>query len=252
MCCVFFSFQCRNEALVLIANRDEFLSRPTAPLAWWKDRPNVLAGKDLEQGGTWLGMNRSGKIAFLTNYRDPSRDKVKASSRGKIVLDFLDGPETAAKFLPRLISEASNYNDFNLVCGTSTELYYFSSVTLAAQPLSPGLYGLSNDQLDTPWPKVVRGKTAMAAILNTGEKIEASLFEVMRDNLPADDSELPDTGVGLKWERALSAIFIESPTYGTRSTSLVRISGKGQVCISERTYQTRAQWETKQCSFELG
>lgn len=224
MCVVYFAFDTHpDHPLVLLANRDEFYDRPTAPAGSWNDHPNIYAGRDLVAGGTWLGITKSGRIAAVTNYRDPGATR-GTRSRGKLVADFLKGDAIAPEYLARVEQKADYYSGFNLIVGEINnarhELFYFSNRTRGVRELKPGVYGLSNHLLDTPWPKVVNGKDRFRAALSNPFDKEI-LFKLLADESLADDQDLPDTGIGYEKEKALSAIFIRTPIYGTRCSTLV-------------------------------
>jgi len=242
--------------LVLAANRDEYYDRPTAPACFWNEAPDLLAGQDLLAGGTWLGITRTGRIAAITNYRDPATLKSRAPSRGKLVTGFLMGGEVSPPaFIEELSHEADQYNGFNLVLGSKERLWWYSNRAREARILDPGYHGLSNHLLDTPWPKVVRSKKAFAALVaKEGSPVPESLFHLLADRRTAPDENLPDTGVGLEWERILSAVFIASPTYGTRSTTLVLIDDQDNVTFLERTYRGRepGSHEERRYEFTIG
>lgn len=236
MCLLVMAYQCHPEfPLIVAANRDEFFSRPTAAADYWTDHPNVLAGRDLEQGGTWMGVNKNGRFAALTNVRDPSSFRSSAKSRGHIVSRFLTGSDTPTDFLDNLASEADDYNGFNLIVRSNNQLTYFGSATKKTVPIAPGIYGLSNDQLDTPWPKVVRAKKNLESTLReSSDMLEKRLFALLRDDTLASDGELPDTGVGLEKERWLSPIFIRAENYGTRCSTLLLAKHDGEIHYIER------------------
>jgi uncharacterized protein with NRDE domain len=238
--------------LILAANRDEFYDRPTMPAGFWEDRPDVLAGKDLKEGGTWLGITRKGRMAALTNYRDPFSLKVSAPSRGWLIKDFLCGQEAPDLYLERLAGQADRYNGFSLILGDPSRLYYFSNRNGLAL-LSPGLYGLSNRLLDTAWPKVQRGKENFATLLSQRERpVPEDLFALLTDQSKPDDHELPDTGIGWEWERILSSIFISSPIYGTRSSSLLMIDQRRRVTFMERVFNGgNPPWMTAKFEFSI-
>jgi uncharacterized protein with NRDE domain len=233
--------------LVVAANRDEFFARPTAPAYFWADAPDVLAGRDLEAGGTWLGITRGGRFAALTNYRDPARVRSGTPSRGALVSGFLQGAMTPAEYLAHLRKTGAAYNGFNLVFGMigggAPALHCFSNILDmgrgADDRLAPGIYGLSNHLLDTPWPKVARGKSALAAALQALPE-DAPLMALLRDERVAQDEELPRTGVSLEWERLLSAAFVRSPDYGTRSSTVLTVDRSGQVRFDEVSFDARA------------
>lgn len=224
---------------VIAANRDEFYARPTARAGFWPDAPHVLAGRDLQAGGTWLGITRTGRFAALTNYRDPASMMVHAPSRGELVSRFLFEDESPESFTAGLVVAALQYNGFNLICRDGDSLCYFSNCGDQPRRLGPGIYGLSNHLLDTPWPKVARGKSALAEALRSLPDTEG-MFALLRDDAIAPDHELPRTGVSLEWERLLSAAFIRSETYGTRSSTVIVAGADGSICFEERGYSPRA------------
>ncbi|MBE9523379.1 MAG: NRDE family protein [Proteobacteria bacterium] len=225
--------------LVLLANRDEYYDRPTCPAAFWDEAPFLLAGKDLQGGGTWLGVTRKGRIAAVTNYRDPASVRESAPSRGRLVSNFLLGQEGPLEYLDKLDREAGKYNGFNLIIGGKDQLYWYSNRGDRVRALSPGICGLSNHLLDTPWPKVAKSKDALAHLLSEQEDPSLEeLFRILTDHTIADDEHLPDTGVSLEWERILSPIFIVSPTYGTRSSTVLLIDVQDRVTFVEKTFDS--------------
>lgn len=238
MCLLLLAHQAHPDyPLIIAANRDEFYERPTAPLAFWEDAPSVLAGRDLRSGGTWLGITQPGRIAAITNFRDPASHQTAAPSRGRLVKDFLEGEESAETYLRRLDAASRNYNGFNLVVGTIRKLFWYSNQGTAIKEISPGIHGLSNHLLNTPWPKVEQGKKGMKQVLNRGQRpLEEALLELLADSSPVPDPLLPDTGVGLETERMLSPIFISSPDYGTRSSTLLFVDDRDHVTVIERTH----------------
>lgn len=224
--------------LVIAANRDEFYARPTAPAEWWADAPDVLAGRDLREGGTWMGVTRAGRVAAVTNHRDPGFAQIaNAPSRGALVADFLRGSADAVGYAHDLARRAAAYNGFNLLVGDEGGLFYVSNRTPGVRRLEPGVYGLSNALLDTPWPKVARAKAAMADALAAaeGEGWDARLWEALADRVIAADDALPDTGVGAERERMLSAPFIRTDVYGTRASTVLTIARDGEVRFVERS-----------------
>lgn len=236
MCLILLAWQVHPDyPLVVAANRDEFFARPAATAAWWDERPAVFAGRDLEAGGTWLGVSRSGRFAGLTNFRDPQRQRDGRPSRGQLVSDFLAGNESAAAALNRLRREGPRYNAFNLLVSDGDALGIYESASGSARILPPGLYALSNHLLDTPWPKVVTGKSRLGKAL--GALPDTAPLEVLlRDDRPAADNELPRTGVSLAWERMLSSAFIRAPGYGTRCSTLIRKDRHDAVQVVEITW----------------
>lgn len=239
--------------LILAANRDEFYERPTARAAFWEDAQGMVGGRDLERGGTWLGITETGRIAAITNFREPARKITDAPSRGLLVSDFLRSQESPQAYLERLATNAAVFNGFNLIVGDSRDLCYYSNRAQAPWTLAPGFYGVSNHLLDTPWPKVARGKHALAEILADGDALSTdAIFRLLAERSRADDHCLPDTGVGLELERVLSPLFITSPVYGTRSSTVVLIDRTGEVTFIERTFTNGSdEWDEARYEFEI-
>jgi uncharacterized protein with NRDE domain len=224
-------------AVVIAANRDEFHARPAAAAHWWDE--GWLAGRDLAGGGTWLGVTRTGRWALLTNVRDPARFDPRAPSRGMLVTQVLAGPGAAGALIPALVAASVRHNGFNLLGGDTADAYWASNRNAGAHALVPGVVGLSNHLLDTPWPKVVRTKAAVGAWCTAsprgGPELEP-LFEILRDRTPASDAELPATGIALDRERLLSAPFIVSDSYGTRCSTVLAIGHDGSARFVERSF----------------
>ena len=238
MCLIVFAWKViPGMPLIAAANRDEFYDRPTAPAAWWSDHPEVYAGRDLEGGGTWLGITRGGRFAAITNVRAPGTMRDDAPSRGRLVANFLSGTLSAQDYIREIGARAQVYNGFNLLIGDADELVWFSNRGEAdprnGKPLPPGIYGLSNDLLDTPWPKVVRTKAQFSSLLCQGAPQDA-YFEMLTDTTRATDCRLPKTGVSTDMERLLSSVWIESPNYGTRASTLVHLDQRGNALLQER------------------
>jgi uncharacterized protein with NRDE domain len=222
--------------LVIAANRDEFYNRPTAPLEVWENEPRVAAGRDLKGGGTWMGVSPDGRLAAITNYRDPRALKPQAPTRGTLVTEFLTGEMSARRYLEKLSGSAGDYNGFNLVVYDGEEFCFFSNREGVVRPISSGLHGLSNHLFDTPWPKIKRGLKLFEAATAADTISTEGIFAVLGDRKLPPDGKLPDTGVGIEWERRLSPLFIESDIYGTRSSSFVTIDRSGKLVFHERTY----------------
>jgi uncharacterized protein with NRDE domain len=237
MCLIVFAWQViPGMPLVAAANRDEFYERPSAPANWWKDHPDVYAGRDLQGGGTWIGVTRAGKFAAITNVRAPSERRPDAPTRGQLVSDYLAGDMSPEEYVEGIAVGAAQYNGFNLLVGDANRLIWYSNRAddpRNGKPLDPGIYGLSNAALDTPWPKVVRTKAQFASLLCQGAPKEA-YFDMLSDATPASECRLPDTGVGREWERILSPVFIESPNYGTRSSTVVQLYGSNGAALHEQ------------------
>ncbi len=251
MCLITFAYNVHpSYRLILAANRDEFYERPSAPADFWKDQPQVLAGRDLKEGGTWLGITRQGKFAAITNYRDPASWKNDAPSRGKLVSRYLSGKQKAGDYLEEISAQIHKYNGFNLLLGDDNDLFVFSNRG-EKQKLKSGIYGLSNHLLNTPWPKVVRSRKMLKAALNKkGDELEEALFALLADCHIPPDSKLPATGIGLEWERVLSSIFITSPDYGTRSSTILLIRKNNRVKFIEKVFDGNLEpWVTSRFSF---
>jgi len=236
MCLILLSYHNHpSYGLILAANRDEFYDRPTAPLCFWPEAPNILAGRDLKSGGTWLGVTKTGRICAITNFRDPAVQMPDAPSRGFLVADYLKGSESPLAYLQKIKPDGQRYNGFNLLAGDESGIFWFSNRSGEISRLSPGIHGLSNHLLDTPWPKVAKGEKCLKKILSANEIGRESIFGLLSDRDMPADRDLPDTGVGIDWERILSPLFIKSDIYGTRSSSIVLI-GKEKITFTERTY----------------
>lgn len=220
--------------LVVAANRDEFFARPSAAAALWPDS-NILAGRDLQAGGTWLGISRTGRFAALTNYRDPARHKDGRASRGLLVSDFLSSDESSPGFLSDVAARGVAYNGFNLLASDGECLACLSNVSGDLRVLPPSIYGLSNHLLDSPWPKVQTGKSALSKAM-TALPDDGPLFDLLRDDTAHPDDALPRTGVSLEWERLLSSAFIKTPGYGTRCSTVVKFSRDGNAVFDEQTW----------------
>lgn len=238
MCLILFAYNAHPRyRLILGANRDEFYARPTAPLDFWPDHPHVLAGRDLEQNGTWMGITRQGRLSAITNFRNPRAVKSGTPSRGSLVAGFLMGQAPPADYIQQIAAEADRYNGFNLIVGDSNRLIYFSNQEHTIHELGAGIYGLSNHLLDTPWPKVLHGKQQLADHLDTDRDISSeAILEILQDQMPAPDDRLPETGLDRAWERMLSPMFITSPAYGTRCSSVLIIDAAGHIRFTERTW----------------
>ena len=234
MCLIVFALD--GDGLTLVANRDEFRARDAAPAAPWPQAPHVVAGRDLRAGGTWLGATADGRWAALTNVRaqDVADTRTDAVSRGRLVADFLTGSGSPQSVAEQAFADRDLYRGFNLLVGHGADAWLASTRLGAPQRLGHGVYGLSNDTLDTPWPKLVRARDAFAARRADGAA-DAALMDVLRDTTMPPDADLPETGVGLAKERFLATAFIDGPDYGTRVTTVLRIAD-GAVSLRERTW----------------
>jgi uncharacterized protein with NRDE domain len=260
MCTVLLAYRSHpNYRLILAENRDVYYDRPTLPAAFWDDAPQLLAGKDLVAGGTWLGITKRGRLSLLSNVREPKLRKRGAPSRGFLVSNFLLSQESPYNYLQKIAPTASQYNGFNLIVGNLDDLYYYSNRAGQPQSLLPGLYGLSNDLLDTPWPKVQRGKQALAELLQDVTLLSTeALFDILSDRAQAFDQCLPDTGIGIETERKLSSIFITSfprkpnEPYGTTSSTVLLIDKDENVIFAERTFTPNSTgWEEVNYQFKI-
>lgn len=222
--------------LILAGNRDEFHDRPAAPLNWWPDDPRILGGRDLKAQGTWLGVARSGRFGVVTNYRDLQAPVESAPSRGQLVPRFLTGATSPKEFLDDLRGAAPRYSGFNLLVGGTRALYYFSNRGPAPTALAPGVYGLSNHLLDTPWPKLARTRERFNALLAQPEIAPEDLFTMLGDREQAGGTDLPSTGLPEDWERVVSAPFIVNERYGTRCSSVLLVERTGRTILQERRF----------------
>ena len=255
MCLIVFAKDTHPDyPLIFAANRDEFYARPTAAAHFWEEAPEVLAGRDERAGGAWMGVTKSGRWAAVTNVRTPEEidtPKPAAPSRGALVANYLKGASGPEAYLEHIV--AARYNGFNLLAGTPERLFFLSNYGEgSAQEVEAGIHGLSNAQLDTPWPKVTRMKERLSAHLSEGAVQPAALLDLLHDPTPAPDAALPDTGVEEEWERVLSASFIISPAYGTRASTVLLIHCSGRVTFAERTFGTGgAKLSEEQFAFEI-
>jgi uncharacterized protein with NRDE domain len=254
MCLIFFALnQHPDYKLVVAANRDEFYRRKTAAASFWDHDPDILAGRDLEASGTWLGMTRSGRISMLTNFRDLRTLKNSAPSRGLLVSNYLSGTIAPESYLQTIVPNGSAYNGFNLLVGSPDELWYYSNFGDGIQQLTKGIFGLSNHLLDTPWPKVKRGKQQFRDVLNANTLRTEMLFKLLSDEEVADDSQLPETGLPKDFERALSSMFIKTSDYGSRSSTVVLVDYDNQVSFTERVYDLETfEYTTQTFRFSAG
>lgn len=238
MCLIFLSYKQNKEyPLIVLANRDEFYKRPTQSAHYWQENPNILAGKDLEGGGTWMGITKNGYMAMLTNYRDIANIKPNAPTRGKLVSDYLHGEFSAKEYLKALSKTGSSYNGYSLITGSFNDPWYYSNYDKKIAQLGTGLYGLSNALLNSKWPKVETGKEELAPLLLEDKIDKEALFRLMTNLDLAKDNQLPETGLPLEKERAISSRFINIEGYGTRCTTLIMVDKNGKVDFTERQYE---------------
>jgi uncharacterized protein with NRDE domain len=251
MCLILFGQDVHPEyPLVFAGNRDEFYERPTAPASFWDDAAHVLGGRDEKAGGTWLGVTRRGHWATVTNVRDQMSHREDALSRGHLVAEYLKEEPDPQAYLGSVQSRADQYNGFNVLVGTPGHAYYFSNRDGTPRRVDPGIHGMSNAQLDDPWPKVERGTTGLQEVL-AGTPTPDQLLDILADRDPAPIDQLPDTGVGEETERMLSPPFIESESYGTRCSTVILIHRSGTVTFVERNFDRGTPTDTRRFSFEL-
>lgn len=238
MCLLLFALDAHpRHRLVVAANRDEFFDRPAAPLHAWDDAPDVLAGRDLRAGGTWMGVTRGGRWAALTNVRDPKNPRPSERSRGSLVSDFLTGPSSAESYANHVFRVRDLYDGFNLIVADAGSAWTVSTRLDRPTMLGPGVYGLSNDRLDTPWPKVERGRRLLRAALAADAVETEALLDLLDDRHQPPDADLPHTGVGLDWERRLAPMRIVTDGYGTRVSTAIVQDADGATRIAEQTWQ---------------
>jgi uncharacterized protein with NRDE domain len=261
MCLIVFAWRAHPDyPLIVAGNRDEFYARRTRPAAWWGHSVSLLAGQDEEAGGTWLGITRRGRFATLTNVRAPSERNPHAPSRGALVLAALQASERGDRWITNHLPRTAGFNGFNLLVGNvladsegGGSLAYFSN-RLDAPPrvLEPGVYGLSNAFLDTPWPKVTRAVGRFACSIANRVRLD-QLLKLMSDRQPAKDSDLPSTGVPLDWERALSAIEIRANGYGTRASTVLTVRADGLTTYFERSFESEnpERWSDRHFEFMI-
>ncbi|HSC74939.1 MAG TPA: NRDE family protein [Pseudomonadales bacterium] len=238
MCLILLAWRSHPQHKLLVAaNRDEFYARPTATAHFWEDAPHILAGRDLEKGGSWLGVTKNGRFAAVTNVRNMNATTGSLPgelSRGLLVQNFLDSEKAPADFLQALQSSLHHYSPFNLLVSDGNQLYYGNSQG-ECRELQPGVYGLSNAALDTPWPKVIDGKQKLFDLMCSETKPD-HLFDVLADRQQAQDSELPDTGIDPILEKYLSARFIQLDGYGTRCSTVVMQTYAGEIVFQEKQF----------------
>lgn len=222
--------------LVLVGNRDEFHDRPAEPAHWWSSPDGILAGRDLQAGGSWLGLSLRGRLAVVTNYREPGIPTSGRRSRGDLVVDFLSFSGSVVEWMDELTGRSNDYGGFNLIVGDREQIHYLTNRGEGQRCLTPGVHALSNHQLNTPWPKVTAARRGLERLVKNDGFESGKLFELLADRTPADDEHLPDTGVSLEWERLLSSAFIVDPRYGTRVSTVVLAGIDGRFDFEERRF----------------
>jgi len=257
MCLIVFAYHSHpNYPLIVVANRDEFYARPTQAAGHWPEHPGLFAGKDLQQGGTWMGLNsHSQRFAAVTNFRDmfePTNPDDPFISRGNLVKDFLTGNDSAEHYCQALNQSRDSYQGYNLLLWEQEQLFYFSNKQESTDisPLEPGIYGLSNGLLDSPWPKVKQAKAALKEAIAAPQLFTEKLLTVLQSREVANDEHLPDTGIGLDGERTLSPCFIHMDGYGTRATTVLLVNSKQEVQFVEQNWDDQGEAE-KQVSLSV-
>jgi uncharacterized protein with NRDE domain len=238
MCLILLAWRAhRDYPLIFAGNRDEAYERPSAPADFWEDDAEIYGGRDLEQGGTWLGLRRNGRFAAVTNYRDGPARKPAPKSRGHLTSGYLRGSDAPDAYLAKIAPDAGLYGGFTLLVGDGERLFSLSNRGGGIEPLPAGVHGLSNHLLNTPWPKIVHGKRRLSDLLGAGEEpLVQGLFEALADRTVAGEAELPDTGVGAARERELSPAFIAGERYGTRASTVVLVDRAGAASFIERRF----------------
>ncbi|MBV0933997.1 NRDE family protein [Marinobacterium weihaiense] len=240
MCLTAFALDAHPDwPLILVANRDEFHARPAAPLGIWPDQP-ILGGRDLQAGGSWMGLGDNQRFALITNHRDLRRPvPEQARSRGHLVTDFIHSELSATAFCQRL--DPAAYAGFNLLLREAEGWYHYSNVSDHCRRLTPGIHGLSNALLDTPWPKTLKARAQLQQALAQGQLQPEQLLHLLHDPRPAADTQLPDTGLPRQRERLLSSCFIVSEAYGTRASSLLLQHRSGTLVFMEESYDAQGR-----------
>jgi uncharacterized protein with NRDE domain len=254
MCLIAWNWQPDSATpLLLLGNRDEFYARAATPVHWWeptRDGAAVLAGKDLQAGGTWLGLNKSGRLAALTNYRTVVPARTNTPSRGELVAGFLQGGQDARDYLEQLAQHAGDYNPFNLLVFDGQQLMGLESRGAKVLTLQAGVGGVSNADFQTPWPKLTQLKARLQTQVDCHATDPQSLLPLLHDKAMAPDAALPQTGVPQALERILSAAFIASPDYGTRACSVIALH-QTHAEFTEQSYDTRGLVGAQQLMFHL-
>jgi uncharacterized protein with NRDE domain len=250
MCLIVFAWKAHpNYPLILASNRDEFYHRPTSAAHQWPDHPSIWGGRDNEAKGTWLAVNEQKKLAAVTNYRDLSNINPDATSRGELSVDFLLNENTGADYIHKIDQKADTYNGFNLLTFDDDQAFHYSNYEKQVNELAPGIYGLSNALLDTPWPKVAHVKSMFTALIEKPFQTD-DLLKMMQNNTLANDSLLPATGLPYHKEKALSSICIRTEGYGTRCSTIIIKDYYGAMRFAEQSYAVGGR-EAGLVDFEL-
>jgi uncharacterized protein with NRDE domain len=240
MCLITFTYKGHPKYnLILAGNRDEFYGRPARKAQFWTEEghPNILAGKDLKGGGTWLGLHKDGRWGALTNYRDPKIQKEDPPSRGELILDYLNSGKSAMDYLQQITQKADEYNGFNLLLWDAKGFYHYSNQNKRVSNISDGIHGISNALLDTPWPKLTSANRQLKDITDQSKIDKEKLFELLKDETKASEDKLPVTGIPRDLEKAVSSIFIKTENYGSRCSTILLIDREGNIDFTERSYE---------------
>lgn len=244
MCLLAFAWRVHPSfPLVLVGNRDEFHDRPAEAAHWWSSPDGILAGRDLQAGGAWLGLSRRGRFAVVTNYREPGVATSGRRSRGDLVVDFLSRGGSVEDWMDELTGRSDEYGGFNLIVGDREQIHYLTNRGEGRRFLAPGVHGLSNHQLDTPWPKVTAARGRLERLIEADRVEPEALFGLLADRTPAEEGDLPDTGVPIEWERLLSSAFIVDPRYGTRVSTVVLAGINRRFDFAERRFDPDGRGE---------
>ncbi|MCB1190696.1 MAG: NRDE family protein [Leptospiraceae bacterium] len=250
MCLILFAYkQHPKYRLIVASNRDEFYDRPTISAFQEDNYPFIVCGRDLQAGGTWTGVNKNGKFVAITNYRELPLVLLGKQSRGEIADNFLKSNDSPKVFLEELHKKNERYNGFNVLLGDTIQLFHYSNRERIINQLQPNVFGLSNAFLDTPWPKVVKGKEYLRKAIKKDEIDSEEVFSFLQDKEISPDCDLPHTGISLEHERMLSPLFIESHNYGTRTSTIITFDYEGNVVFTERSYIP--EYITKRFTFHI-
>ena len=254
MCLIAFAYKVSAAyPLILITNRDEFYDRPTQKVHYWDKEmdPEILAGKDLKAGGTWLGVSKNGKWAALTNYRDMENIKKDAPTRGDLVPQFLKSKVSGDEYLLELKKEATKYNGFNLLVGDKNNIFHYSNISDKITKIQPGIHGVSNALLNTPWPKLKRAQEMLRNKIQNNDLSTTALFNLLYDKTKASENQLPTTGLSKELEKEVSSIFIDTENYGTRCSTLLFIDKIGEMKFVERSFNNGSPNKVEDVTFIL-
>ncbi len=239
MCLILFALnQHPQYKLIMAANRDEFFKRPTLDANFWIEKHSILGGRDIQSGGTWLGINKNGRFIAITNFRDPNNEKNNARSRGELSNEFLSQNLDVSTFLSDVSKNKHHYNGFNLLLSDDCfdSMYHYSNISDQSSKIIDGIHGLSNHLLDTPWPKIQSGKNYLSSIIKSESIDMYEIIEILKSNKKAPDNLLPETGISYDLEKKLSPVFISMKGYGTRCSTVVLVNTNNELSFLEVSY----------------